>query len=1454
MPITTWSTNVQLAWDANPETNLQSYRLYRGTSSGNYDAATNVGLQTIAEVSGLVDGQTYYFAVSAINQSGLESGRSVEIAYQVPLNYPPVSNGENYTGTEDYPLTFVLNAADPEGKPLSVAVAVAPQHGLLSGTNLSWTFTPELNWFGNDSVTFSVSDGANTIPVTINLAVAPQNDDPVCVPPVGVSGDEDTSITAVLDAIDVDGDDLVFRIESQPANATVNLSGIVTAVITPKPNFNGSDAFSFSVFDGHVTRTASVPFTVRPVNDAPIANPNTLSVAEGQTIDLTLAGSDIDNDSLSFVVVANPSRGSLSGTPPNLVFSAPANFAGTVELQFTANDGKLTSAPATIAITIVAGNTEPIAAPQAIELAEDSSVEIHLNSSNVENASLAYAVSAWPAHGVLSGTPPNLTYTPSADFNGIDTFTFTVSKGALTSPPAAVSLTVTPVNDPPAAQNGSLTLDQNTSSSLVLVGTDVEGDSLAMTIVQSPTNGVLLGTAPSFTYQPNTNFFGSDTVLFTVTDGQATSTVAAVTITVNPIDLAPVALDSSVTLNEDIWTIVKLLGSSPQGLPLSYKITRFPPNGTISGTAPLLTLRPKLNFAGNDYLLYRVSDGVRTSAVARVDITVLPINDRPVATPITLALEKNTSIDITLLGTDVEGSPLTYTIPTPPTNGTLTGTPPDITYTPAPHFSGVDSFTYAVSDGGLESVPASVLLSVSFVNEPPTATSFAVSVAEDSSVALELDASDPDGDNVSFTVLQAPENGTLSGIAPNLSYHPNPNFFGSDSIIYGVSDGELDSIDATVTIMVTPVNDAPMAVTNSFTVYSGESVNIPLMALDIENDPLTFAVTTEPTLGTLSGTAPNLVYTADAGSTGIDFLRFVAMDASLASQPETIAITVIAKDTRPIAYPQSVVLAEDETLPINLVASDLEGSAMTYTVSAPLNGTLTGIAPNLLYRPKENYNGHDSFTFQVSDGSFTSDLATVSITVTAVNDAPVAVSSTITLNEDDTVPFLLLASDVEGSTLSYTITKMPTKGTLGGEAPNLTYTPNANYNGTDSIQFTANDGLTNTTNTAAVTFKIAPVNDGPKANPRSITLAEDSSLPFTLTGSDPEKDALYYQIRTQPLNGRVTGTPPNIRYTPNANFCGSDRFEFTVADRSLVSSPAVVSVSVTPVNDAPCAANASVSTTEATPVALPIVCTDVDGDPITMTVTKFPTGGTLAGTAPNLVYTPSSAFIGSDTVEYTVSDGKLTSPAGRISISVVQSTSAQSTDKVNGAFEGFSEDALVTYGGTTGLLISGAASVLANDVSADGTTLAATLGKAPANGTVTIQSDGTFTYTHLGGPALTDEFTYVATTSAGETSEVRVVIHVVRILDGVLTNAGTEIEISVAKGVVYQLDVQDLIPGSYRTWQNLVSFTGETDGIATLTDTTPVASTDRLYRLRCVGAFGEITTESWLRPAGRAAE
>src|SRR5206468_7975667 len=136
-----------------------------------------------------------------------------------------------------------------------------------------------------------------------------------------------------------------------------------------------------------------------------------------------------------------------------------------------------------------------------------------------------------------------------------------------------------------------------------------------------------------------------------------------------------------------------------------------------------------------------------------------------------------------------------------------------------------------------------------------------------------------------------------------------------------------------------------------------------------------------------------------------------------------------------------------------------EGSPLTYTVvSGPAHGTLSGTAPIVTYTPAANYNGTDSFTFKASDGALDSNVATVSITVTAVNDAPVANNQTVTTDEDTAKAITLSATDVEGSPLTYTVVSGPAHGTLSGSAPTVTYTPAANYNGADSFTFKANDG------------------------------------------------------------------------------------------------------------------------------------------------------------------------------------------------------------------------------------------------------------------------------------------------------------------------------------------------------------------------------------------------------------
>ena len=160
-------------------------------------------------------------------------------------------------------------------------------------------------------------------------------------------------------------------------------------------------------------------------------------------------------------------------------------------------------------------------------------------------------------------------------------------------------------------------------------------------------------------------------------------------------------------------------------------------------------------------------------------------------------------------------------------------------------------------------------------------------------------------------------------------------------------------------------------------------------------------------------------------------------------------------------------------------------------VTGPAHGTPDGTAPNLIYTPAPGYQGSDSFTFSASDGQATSAPATVSIAVTHVNHAPTADAQSVTTAEDAAVAITLTGSDSDGDPLTYLIVNAPAHGTLSGTAPNLTYTPAANYNGADSFTFKVNDGLADSA-PAAVDINVTPVNDAPVAIAQSVTTAEDA--------------------------------------------------------------------------------------------------------------------------------------------------------------------------------------------------------------------------------------------------------------------------------------------------------------------------------------------------------------------------
>ncbi|MFQ6084398.1 MAG: S8 family serine peptidase, partial [Candidatus Aminicenantia bacterium] len=203
----------------------------------------------------------------------------------------------------------------------------------------------------------------------------------------------------------------------------------------------------------------------------------------------------------------------------------------------------------------------------------------------------------------------------------------------------------------------------------------------------------------------------------------------------------------------------------------------------------------------------------------------------------------------------------------------------------------------------------------------------------------------------------------------------------------------------------------------------------------------------------------------------------------------------------PVANSQSVTTNEDTSVAITLTATDPDGDPLTYSiVSQPANGLLSGTAPNVTYIPNANYNGPDSFTFKANDGKVDSNIATVSITVMPVNDAPVANNQSVETTQDTPVAITLTASDIDGDLLTYTVVTPPTNGTLSGIAPTLTYTPNPGFVGLDSFTFKANDGIADS-NIATVSITVTKVNQPPVANDQSVTTNEDTSVAITLTAT-----------------------------------------------------------------------------------------------------------------------------------------------------------------------------------------------------------------------------------------------------------------------------------------------------------------------------------------------------------------
>ncbi len=1067
-----------------------------------------------------------------------------------PVNDAPVAVNDSASGNEDTAITgnVLGNDTDVEGDALTAAVVSGPAHGSLTlNPDGSFTYTPTANWNGTDTFTYRANDGSDSSnTATVTITVASVNDAPAGTDKTVTTNEDTPYIFSTSDFGFTDPNDTpanslnAVRIATLPSAGTLwidndpvsagqvlSASDIASGKLkyTPPANANGSNfaSFSFQVRDNGGTVNGGVrldptpntlTINVTPGNDAPTAANYNFDIPINLLYSGTLpAATDVDGDTVTYTLATPASHGIASvNTDGSFTYLPVLSYFGSDSFTYTVSDGNGGSNSYSVTINVGSINTAPVASDDTASNLEDNAITGNVlgNDTDADGNPLTATLAGGPSHGVLIfNSNGSFTYTPNANWNGTDSFTYLANDGASDSNMATVTLTITAVNDAPVAADDSASGDEDSTITGNVLGndTDVEGDALTAAVVSGPAHGSLaLNPDGSFTYTPTANWNGTDTFTYRANDGSDNSNTATVTIAVNPLSdtpetslvtLAPIAEDSGSRLITQAELLANASDADGDTLTAtSLAITSG--NGTlINNGNGTWTYTPALHDGSDVSFSYTVTDGsLAAPGTAFLDIT--PVNEAPVAATYSFEAKEDTLyIGALPIAADTDGDAITYALAVPASHGIVSiAADGSFTYTPAGNFNGADSFSFSVSDGNGGSNTYAVDVSVTPVNDAPVSANGVVSTNEDTTYTFQItdfafsDPSDSPSDNLlSVTIVSLPSAGTLlyegSPVTPGqtidafeiglgkLQFAAVANESGATYASFsfqihdsgGIADGGIDTdpISRTLTINVTAVNDTPTTsgIADISVSEDAPDTVIDLFAAfaDIEDADAslnyTVVANTNPSLFSatvIDGIAGTLTLGHAANAHGSADITIRATDMGGLWVESTFTMTVDPVNDAPTSGNTNFSTQEDTVHSGNLPpASDVDGDVVSYTLTvAASHGTVSiGADGSFSYTPAVNFSGSDSFAFTVSDGNGGSNAYTAFINVQSVNDAPTLAMGSLAVAQGGTLILdgsKLSANDADNTVgeLTYVVTALPAEGTLalngGALAVNDTFT------------------------------------------------------------------------------------------------------------------------------------------------------------------------------------------------------------------------------------------------------------------------------------------------------------------------------------------------------------------------------------------------------------------------------
>jgi hypothetical protein len=1021
---------------------------------------------SLAPSTGLISGSpsaagTYNVTATA-SDGVLSASQSFTWTIDPVVNQPPtLADPGDRTSLIGLTILLQLLGSDPNGDALTYSATGLPPGVTLDGTTgrISGTLTTA----GTFNVTATVSDGALNASRTFVWTVTAPNQAPTLAQPGNQSGTVGQTVALQLAGADANGDVLTYSATGLPPGAALSTTtGLISGTLTTAGTFN----VTATVSDAALSASTSFTWTVAaapPANQAPtLTQPGNRSSTVGQAIALQLVGADANGDALTY---------SATGLPPGLIvdgasglISGTLTTAGTFNVTATVSDGELNASRGftwVVAPAPPANQAPTLMPPGNRSSTVGQTIALQLFGADPNGDALTYSATGLPPGVTLGSATGSITGTLTT--SGTFSVTVTVSDGAL-STSGAFTWTVTDAplpNQPPTLTppgNRSNTVGQTVA--LQLLGADSNGDVLTYSATGLPP-GLTLGGGTGLISGTLTTP-GTFAVTATVSDG-ALSTSAAFTWTVTaapPANQAPALTqpaNQASTVGQSV--ALQLLGTDPNGDPLTYSATGLPPGVTLAGGTGLIT--GVVTAAGAFTVTATVSDGA-LSASRAFAWTVTAANQAPtLSNPGNHASTVGQTVALQLFGADPNGDALTYS---------ATGLPPGVTLAAATGLisgavtaAGTYTVTVTVSDGSLSASRTFTwtVTTAPPANEAPTlAQPGNRSSTVGQGIALQLVGADPNGDVLSYSATGLPPGLTVAAATGLIS--GTVTTAGTFNVTATVTDGTLTASRAfTWTVTAAPSsNQAPtLTAPGNRSNTAGQTVALQLLGADPNGDVLAYSAAGLPP-GLAVASATGLISGTLTTAGTFNVTATVSDGALTASRTFTwtVAATPSSNQAPTLTPPGNRSNTVGQTVALQLVGADANGDALTYSVSGLPPGLVVASATGLISGTLTTAGAFNA-TATVSDGALGTS-ATFIWTVTAAPSSNQAPTLTQPIDQStvvgQSVALQLIGADSNGNSLVYSATGMPPGLTVNGATGLISGT--VTTQGTYAVTATVSDG------------------------------------------------------------------------------------------------------------------------------------------------------------------------------------------------------------------------------------------------------------------------------------------------------------------------------------------------------------------------------------------------------------